>query len=64
MCVDSPHCIAVGNQSGYTRHSFTLQWEIETMLDILAFAIGALYLVGIVVFILVGIISGFGGWKR
>ena len=64
MCVDSPHCIAAGNQSRYTRHSFTLQWEIETMLEILALAIGALYLVGIVVFILAGVIISFGGWKR
>ena len=64
MCVDSPHSIAVGNQNVYNQHSLTLQWEIETMLDILAYAIGTLYLVGIVVFILVGVISGFGGWKR
>ena len=66
-CVWTHHIlytIVYGNQNGYTRHSFTLQWEIETMLDILAYAIGTLYLVGIVVFILVGVISGFGGWKR
>ena len=56
--------IAAGNQSGYTRHWFTLQWEIYTMLDILAYAFGTFYFVVIVVFILAAIISGFGGWHR
>ena len=66
-CVWTHHILSTivyGNHDSYTRHSFTLQWEIETMLEILAIAIGALYLVGIVVFILAGVIISFGGWKR
>ena len=45
-------------------HSFTLQWETPTMLDILAHVFGTFYFIVIVVFILAVIISGFGGWKR
>ena len=55
--------IAAGNQCGYTRHSFTLQWEIP-MYDVIVAILGIAYPVMIIGFIVGAIIITFGGWHR
>ena len=37
---------------------------MDAALDILADAVGTVYFLGIIVFLCVGVISGFGGWRR
>ena len=64
VCVPCTSNLAPHHPIDYTMHSFTLQWETPTMLDILAHVFGTFYFIVIVVFILAVIISGFGGWKR
>ena len=37
---------------------------MDAALDILAYAVGAAYFLVIIVFLLAGVIFGFGGWRR
>ena len=65
-CVWTHHIlctIVYGNQGGYTRHSFTLQWEIP-MYDVIVAILGIAYPVMIIGFIVGAIIITFGGWNR
>ena len=64
VCVRTWHIvIAAGNQGSYTRHSFTLQWEIP-MYDVIVAILGIAYPVMIIGFIVGAIIITFGGWHR
>ena len=64
LCVRAWHIVfATGNHGGYTRHSFTLQWEIP-MYDVIVAILGISYPVMIIGFIVGAIVITFGGWHR